>query len=273
MSPNLETVESVHKSKYDFTVWDHPLEAGRHIPLHWHDYLEFELIVSGQMEHVFNGRKSILEAGSAYLMCYNDFHELTALTDVHIYSLHFNKSLLPPEIAQYLDYNKFHYQFQEEETAQLEQLMKKVIREDEEKLSFHTLLIQNIITEIVVSMIRKACTNNMQASPLPIQQAVAYINEHFMEQFTLKELAQQLSFSTNYLGMLFKEKMNCTFNEYLNTLRLKYACSLLSSSDLTIKEISHASGYSSVEYFMYAFKKMMMITPKQYREEQKMNRT
>lgn len=76
-----------------------------------------------------------------------------------------------------------------------------------------------------------------------------------------------MNFSANYIGKLFKNQMKCSFNEYVNTLRLKHACSLLHSSNMTIKEIADASGYSSIEYFMYSFKKKMMMTPSEYRNQ------
>ena len=147
-------------------------------------------------------------------------------------------------------------------------MIKELLKESSEKLPYYALNIKSKINEIVISMIRKATCNEIIATPLPIQQAIAYINEHFLEQITLKDLAKQLSFSPNYLGMLFKKQTNSTFNEYLNTLRLKYACNLLSSSDISVKEISYASGYGSVEYFMYAFKKKMLMTPIEYRNRQ-----
>ena len=69
------------------------------------------------------------------------------------------------------------------------------------------------------------------------------------------------------MGHLFKTEIGYTFHEHLNILRLKYACRLLWTSDMTVKEIAFASGYSSVEYFQYAFKKTMRITPNQYRTQ------
>ena len=119
----------------------------------------------------------------------------------------------------------------------------------------------------MIAMIRKSSADKMHVAPLPIQRAIAYMNEHFLEKITLEELAEQLSFSTNYLGQLFKNQIGCTFNEYLNTLRLKYASSLLVASDMPVKEVAYISGYSSVEYFMYVFRKKMGMTPGEYRRQ------
>ena len=128
-------------------------------------------------------------------------------------------------------------------------------------MNFWSLKLSSPAVQIVIAMIRKSTLTDMNTAPLPIQQAIAYLNVHFLDKISLVEPAVQLSFSPNYLGHLFKMQIGCTFNDYLNTLRLKYACSLLLSSNTPVKEIVYTAGYSSVEYFMYVFKKRMHMTP------------
>lgn len=111
--------------------------------------------------------------------------------------------------------------------------------------------------------------NDTQKQPditLPVQQAILYINEHFTEKITLVELAKILAFSPNHLGYLFKLQMGITFTEYLNNIRMNYACSLLQSSDLLVKEIAFISGFHSAAYFTQSFKQKVHLTPKEYRK-------
>ena len=253
------------ENEYGVSFYKQEIPAGTAFPLHWHDFIEFEIILSGCAKHIYNDKELVVKEGDAYMMCYYDFHELTAITDVVLYSIHFNKDILASEIAQFLDYNKFSCHFEEVETNQIVQRIDMLVKEMNQKQTFQSLIIRNIVNELVVSMIRNCSKNNMQSTPLPLQRAVAYLNEHFLEKITLEELATQLSFTSNYIGKLFKQELGCSFNEYLNTLRLKYACSLLRSSNMSLKEIANISGYSSIEYFMYAFKKKMMMTPGEYR--------
>ena len=114
---------------------------------------------------------------------------------------------------------------------------------------------------------KKILTHKYAYKPLPVYQAIAYLNEHFLDKISLAKLASQLSFSPNFPGHLFKTQIGCSFNDYLNTLRLKYACSLLLSSNIPVKEIAYSAGYSSVEYSMYVFKKRMHMTPGEYRRQ------
>ena len=79
-------------------------------------------------------------------------------------------------------------------------------------------------------------------------------------------MAQTYGFSKNYFGKLFRDAVGLPFRDYLNKIRLKYACELLSASNLGIKEIAYAAGYQSVEYFLYVFKKSLSVTPGDYRK-------
>ena len=267
MGNTLDRYELDITDEYGFILHERVIPAGTRYPLHWHEFLEFEIIESGTAEHIYNGKTYVVEPGDAYMMCYYDFHEVTAITDVKLYSIHFGKNMLDAEIGQYLDLNKFHCHFEEKEAGQIILRMLELKEETKNCRLFSRQIIENIISEIVIAMIRKSTVTQISAAPLPVQQAIAYLNEHFLEKITLDELACRLSFSPNYLGHLFKTQIGCTFNDYLNTLRLKYACSLLLSSAISVKEIAYISGYSSVEYFMYAFKKKMHMTPGEYRTQ------
>lgn len=100
-----------------------------------------------------------------------------------------------------------------------------------------------------------------------MKQALIYLNEHFSEKITLKELARICSYSPNHLGYLFKTQTGITFTEYLNNMRLNYACSLLYDSELLIKEVAYLSGFSSVAYFAQLFKEKFQMTPREYRKK------
>ena len=253
--------------KYGFVCFKQEYPAGTIFPMHWHEYIEFEFVVSGKAKHVFNDEKYILERGNAHILSYYDFHEITVLEDIVLYCIHFDKNMLHPKIFEFLSYNSFRCKFDETELLRITDRIQELLAEKDAPDTLRNIMIKNLINELMIMMIRKCKPSQIDPAPLPIQQAISYLNEHFYEKITLEKMAKELSFSANYIGKLFKNQMKCSFNEYVNTLRLKHACSLLTSSNMSIKEIADASGYSSIEYFMYAFKKKMMMTPGEYRSQ------
>lgn len=57
--------------------------------------------------------------------------------------------------------------------------------------------------------------------------------------------------------------MHICFKDFINSLRVDSACSLLVKSS-SITDVAYASGFSSVRTFNRAFLKHMHVTPREY---------
>lgn len=100
-----------------------------------------------------------------------------------------------------------------------------------------------------------------------IQEIEQYINEHLGEDITLREVAQQVGFSPNYLGLLFKEKTGESFTEYATRKRLEKARQLLRDPKLKLHEIAYQLGYHNLTYFGRQFKEYFGQTPSEFRRQ------
>lgn len=251
------------------TVQKHFIPKGRSFPPHWHDYFEFELIISGEGEHIYNNQKYKIGPGDAHLMSYFNFHAMTAITDIETYCIHFNETVLDEEISRFLALNlhRFHCHFSPEETKKLCENIEQLSEEYSQQMPFFSQVQRSLISSLVISVIRKTTDSTQIHTPKLIQQAIAYTHSNFRKNLTLEILAKYLSISKNHLGVTFKKWIGSSYNDYLNTVRLKHACNLLSVSDLSIKEIAFESGYHSVEYFVYRFKYNLNVTPSEYRKQ------
>ncbi|GFH42720.1 hypothetical protein Hs30E_12710 [Lactococcus hodotermopsidis] len=97
------------------------------------------------------------------------------------------------------------------------------------------------------------------------QEILDYIEAHFSEQITLTALSEKFHFSYNYLSSYFSTNYNATFSDYLKTLRMEKAKTLLKNSELNLSEISEAIGFSDLAYFSKVFKKEIGTSPSKYR--------
>ncbi|MFD0717190.1 response regulator [Paenibacillus sp. GCM10027626] len=97
---------------------------------------------------------------------------------------------------------------------------------------------------------------------------VKAIKERMSENVTLKDFAEQFSFSPSYLGFLVKEKSGFTFNELLVHLRMERACELLKQPGMKIYEIADQVGYRNLPYFSRQFKDKFGMTPLEYRKRE-----
>lgn len=98
-----------------------------------------------------------------------------------------------------------------------------------------------------------------------VDYVLKYIEEKFNEDITIKEIANELYYSQNHLGVLFKKETGKGFSEYLTEYRLKKAQELLKTTLLRTYQVSDAIGYTNVNSFIKQFKLAYGITPKEFR--------
>ena len=92
-----------------------------------------------------------------------------------------------------------------------------------------------------------------------------YIDEHYMEDLNLEDIADSIGFSKFHFSRLFKQYTNFTFCDYLCYRRIKVAEELLAKPDLSITEIALQSGFPSISTFNRLFKQHKNCTPSEYR--------
>lgn len=92
-----------------------------------------------------------------------------------------------------------------------------------------------------------------------------YINANYEKPLTLQILAELFHVNKYYLSHVFREHMNVTVTEFILHRRIGEAQSELLETDYPIAQISDRVGFSSVGYFNRQFKKLVHMTPMEYR--------
>ncbi len=100
-----------------------------------------------------------------------------------------------------------------------------------------------------------------------IMRATQYMQEHFNQALSLEDLARVVYLSPFYFSHIFKEEMGMTFIEYLTSLRINEAKRLLRDTLLAVGTIAEQVGYNDVNYFSRVFKKVVGMTPSQFRDK------
>ncbi len=99
-----------------------------------------------------------------------------------------------------------------------------------------------------------------------IERIQQYIQENYMDSgLGLSRISSEFHISEGYVSSIFKEQSNVNFGDYVENIRINKACQLLKENEHTISEISEFVGYNSVQSFRRAFKRVMGISPKEYR--------
>ena len=91
-----------------------------------------------------------------------------------------------------------------------------------------------------------------------------FIQEHYTC-VNLDDLSNRFHLSKPYLSKYIKEKSGQTFGDIVRGIRMKKAKVLLQNTSMTVENVSRTLGYDNVEHFSRSFKKVMNMTPMQYR--------
>jgi len=98
-----------------------------------------------------------------------------------------------------------------------------------------------------------------------IRCAAEYVKEHLKESFGIPEVARHVGLSTSYFGMLFRNEMGESFQDYVKRIRLEKASYLLRHSPMKVYEVASESGFPNYRYFTDVFRQQFGKAPRQFR--------
>ncbi|MDR6550537.1 response regulator [Paenibacillus qinlingensis] len=99
-----------------------------------------------------------------------------------------------------------------------------------------------------------------------IHYLIDYMQQHYASNITLSSAAKLVNMSESYISHLFKKETDISFIEFLTTVRMNKAAEYLHSTHLPSYLIAEKVGYDNINYFGRAFKKVMGVSPSEYRE-------
>lgn len=102
-----------------------------------------------------------------------------------------------------------------------------------------------------------------------MEDIVTYVETYYMEDLTLEKLATIFFLSREHISRKFKEKTGLTLSKFIIQLRTEQAKNWLKDTEESIYSISLLLGYQDEKYFSKLFKKVVGITPFEYRNREK----
>lgn len=97
-----------------------------------------------------------------------------------------------------------------------------------------------------------------------IKKVLSYIAEQYPNNIRLDVMARIAGMNPKYFCRYFRQMTDRTPIDYLNYYRIECACEMLSTEDLSIREVVISCGFNDENYFIKAFRKYKGITPGKY---------
>ncbi len=237
--------------------------------LHWHDYFEIELILSGTAIHELNGIKYHLSPGDIYLLNPTDFHSIKS-NDAEVYNIMFSENLLDDELLQKIlsVKNNLAFHLDKSEFRRVTALIEQILFEFNSDDNYSADYIKNLLECLFITFLRKCDFSSapiMDSTSAQIRKAILYIHGHFRENPSMQMVAKISGFNKNYFSTLFHKSTGKTYTEYISVLKLEHSKKLILSGELAISEICFASGFSSLPNFLRSFKSYFKLSPGEMR--------
>ena len=249
-----------------------------YVATHWHDRLEFLLVLKGQV-HVYVGREEYcLHENDLLLINSNEIHGVEATED---------NRLLILQIP--ISYIKNFYENIEKETFQchskpddhqenfniIRSLMAQLMLTLRFKGEGYEIKVQSLVLDLIYQLVSKYKCKNNQVSIINQKRSIerltritAYIQENYMHPISLNEIADMEQLTVPYLSRYFHNHIGQSFIKYLNGIRLERAVQYLLETNWSIIDIAMECGFANLNTFHKIFKETFHTTPFQYRKKQ-----
>lgn len=107
--------------------------------------------------------------------------------------------------------------------------------------------------------------DNVSAERLvSIKNVLTYISENYSHNINLESLSRIAGMNPKYFCRYFRSMTERTPIDYLNYYRIECACEMLSTKNISVKEVAISCGFNDESYFIKTFSKYKGITPKQF---------
>jgi len=239
------------------------------VGVHWHNYIELELITGGTGWQKLNGQRYELRRGSLCLLRLTDFHEINPDPELHILNLSVDEEFLSRELLERLSQGKaMMFQMEEDQTRTMEQLLQLCMEENGQAQPDQAYL-EHLISCVLLRLLKLVPEQRGYGSDgeRPFQAALLYLHMHFRENPSLGELAKIAHYNVSHFSMVFHRELGMTYTQYLNMLKTDYAKELLVSTDLKITEVCQECGFTSHSNFLRLIKAATGMPPMAYRKQ------
>lgn len=255
---------------------------------HTHAYFQIYFMLHGSLTHYVGDRAARLTHGDMTIVPPGTPHHIERSPDAVFYSLSFMPELLSAFGEQFRLAKDFLNGLQSgeagepvrariklppEEAFHTEELLAHTLQEFEKKPLGYAETIR-AYTALVVTLLARACfekeretmPERLEGGNRFVLHCMQYVENNFSEPISLEEICRRSAMSRTDFCARFRALTGQTFNGYLNACRVKKAAEWLREGR-PVSAVSDLCGYRTFSTFYRNFKKIMGVSPREYRAE------
>ena len=218
------------------------------------------LVKSGTFSVEVNGQTHTVKENEAFLFKKGSFHKRKILKECVLYVFRFDS-----DVDVFKDTHIIFHDI--ERIKSTLNLLKRI---DRSVNNNNFSLKQNLLLDIIGQyLLENEFYTQSQIKDEKIESALNYISRSLHFKINLKCAAKLTNLSYVQFLRRFQKYTGVTPSEYITSLRMQKAKTLLSDTDYHIKDIAEKCGFESEYYFSNFFKKNAGLSPKAFRNSLK----
>ncbi|MFB5283702.1 helix-turn-helix domain-containing protein [Peribacillus sp. Hz7] len=255
-----------------------------YIPLHWHEEIQFVLIVKGEATFQINEEKLVVREGNGLFInsgCLHMAKENNQLGCVYIclnVSPHF---VLPQElyttyVYPYIQATNLPYLYVDANEEWGKNILEAIIKINQwiqQKSPYYEIDIMIQLTLIWQNLIINGFQLEYNQTEMlkndRMKQMLNWIHLHYAEKIMLDDIARAGQLSRSECCRYFKRVLKTTPLNYVMDYRIEKSLSLLQQAESNVTEVAYQVGFNSTSYFIDKFRKSMNMTPLAYKKRRK----
>lgn len=242
---------------------------------HYHSGYEIYYLNSGTVASTIGNKTYNMKKGNMSIIPPYVQHrcEYTVHDKNYRMVINISSEYLTPEMKEILDSfrDSLIITFPQQYQDTIVSIIKKLTKETDSGSPFSAQLQKAYLTELLVYMYRYRVPEwSADLTPKAlINNIIKYINEHYSENLTTAEIANEFHISESTLLRNFKKSTGSKINKYINFVRILNAEKLLMETDLPMTEIAFCCGFNDSNYFSTVFKNHKGVSPGKYIKKHK----
>ena len=268
-----------HMLLEDYEIYHYNDVSEPHVSLHFHDFFECYLLISGELSYQIESASFALLPGDLLLIGPNQLHRPLFSSTNEPYdrivlwlSRAFVEQLSSKSTDLSICFSAYRYsviRLPEENRAQLTDMLFDLLNAGESEEFGRDVLCRSLATSFLVHLNRVSIgskqplpKSDVQVSSL-VKRVSAYLDEHLGESVTLDKLSHTIFLSKYYLERQFKKETGVSICRMLMQKRMIRARNLMREG-IALTEVALSCGFSEYSGFYKAFRNEYGLSPHQY---------
>ena len=240
---------------------------------HFHDDIEIVIMLEGKCRATVDSVEYLIEPGDLFITFPNQVHQYFRLGEEKYYIFVVYPNAIPEFknlLYENLPESALVKGFANEAVIDL---CKNIVGEEERSDEYSRIASTGYTYSLMAQIARK--TKLVKSKSLGnfstdiLKNVLFYCSQNYLSDIRLSDVAENLHVSKFHVSRIFSEKLKVNFNDYINSLRINYACKLIALEEIPMTVVAERVGFNTVRSFNRAFAKSMGMTPREYKKNRK----